>query len=73
MSRMTESPSVEPTPDQQLSAKIVQQLRAKGFVADGKSDQVEMKIASGQMKAEDWRTLMASALVSPTSMKAGEA
>lgn len=73
MSRMTDSPSVEKTPDQQLSAKIVQQLQAKGFVADGKLDQVEKKIASGQMKAEDWRTLMAAALVSTNSMKAGEA
>lgn len=73
MSKMTDSQSVETTPDQQLSARIVQQLLEKGFVADGKVNQIEMKIANGQMKAEDWRTLMAAAVVSTSSKKAGEA
>jgi hypothetical protein len=57
------------TPNQQLAQQITTALAVKGFVGDDKQQSFCAKLAAGQMKAEDWRTLIAGAL---RSAKPGE-
>ena len=73
MSRTTDSPSPELNPDQQLAATIAQELVTKGLVVDGKRSLLATKLATGQMKAEDWRTLMAASMKCESASKGGEA
>lgn len=63
----------ELTPDQQLAATISQELVTKGLVAEGKREVLATKLATGQMKAEDWRTLIAGSLHIDDALKGGEA
>ncbi len=53
------SEEVEQSPDQELAATIGAELLDKKLVAEDKFDAVTTKISTGQMQAEDWRTMAA--------------
>ena len=48
--------------DQQLASKISDELVSKQFTTEAKKSTLATKIATGQMKAEDWRILADSSL-----------
>lgn len=52
----------EPTPDEQLAATITDTLVKDGFLADSRRERFKTKLATGQLKAEDWRTHAAAAM-----------
>ena len=73
MIKTTDPSTPELIPDQQLAATIVQELVTKGFVAEAKRIVFAAKLATGQMKAEDWRTLIAASLQVQGESKEGGA
>ena len=50
------------TPDRQLAERIVAELIGDGLLSAGKQESVCKKLSMGQMKADDWRRLMAETL-----------
>ena len=50
------------TPDQQLAERIMAELIDQGLILAEKRESVCKKLSTGQMKAEDWRLLMAETL-----------
>ena len=50
------------TPDQYLAEQIVAELIGKGLLLAERRESVRKKLSMGQVKAEDWRLLMAEML-----------
>ena len=50
------------TPDRQLAERIVVELIDNGLLFPEKQEAVCKKLSMGQMKADDWRRLMAETL-----------
>lgn len=65
-------PKLPLTPDQQLSEQIVAELVEKGLILAEKKDSLGKKLSTGQMKAEDWRLLMAGTIRSQSQPEGGK-
>lgn len=59
----------EPTPERELASRISQALVEKGLVVGSKQNALAVKLANGQLKAEDWRNLIAESILAAEKSK----
>ena len=52
---MTENGIDKKTPNESLADLVVEKLKEKGFVPDGKAVEITTKLSSGTATSEDWK------------------
>ena len=52
---MTAQTPMERNPNESLADMVVDKLRAKGLIPDGKAEEITAKLSAGTATSEDWK------------------